>query len=107
MLSAKGEIVFTLAGNNYTASDHFRVTFSFGNGMLYSGTIKSKYYEYLEGQTYDVDIDFFTIEDEAFFQLKPILEEKMDTVMCAGSRILGTANLTNFVYDNQPIMISA
>jgi len=107
MLRAKGEIVFTLDGCNYTASDHFRVAFSFGNGLLFSGTIKSDVNQYAQGQTYHVDIEFFTIEDEAYELVKPNLECVMDTVMCAGSRILGLAKLTDFVFKNQPVLISA
>ena len=107
MLRAKGEIMFTLAGSNYTASNHFRVAFSFGEGMLYSGTIKSEYDEYCQGQTYRVDIEFFTVEDEAYELIKPVLAEEVDTVMCAGSKLLGVATLTDFYYEEQKTQISA
>jgi len=107
MLRAKGEIMFTLAGSDYKASDHFRIAFSFGDGMLYSGTIKSDYREYNQGQTYLVDIEFFTVEDEAYELLKPVLADEVDTVMCAGSKILGVAKLTDFYYEDQTTPISA
>ena len=107
MLRAKGEIVFTLAGSSYTASNHFRVAFSFGNGMIYSGNIKSDNSEYIEGTAYLVDIEFFTIEDEAFILLQPVLKADLDVVMCAGSRILGIAKLSDFIFDNQAVLLSA
>ena len=100
MLSAKGEIIFTLQGINYTANDHFRVAFSFGEGLLFSGTIKSADDEYIQGQVYPVDIEFFTIEDEAYELIKTNLKNELDTTMCAGSRILGLAKLSDFIYDN-------
>jgi len=107
MLKAKGDIIFTLEGSDYTASDHFRVAFSFGSGLLFSGAIKSDNKQYTQGQTYHVDIEFFTIEDEAYELVKPNLVDVLDTVMCAGSRILGLAKLTDFVYDGQDVKISA
>ena len=107
MLRARGEITFTLDGCNYTASDHLRVAFSFGNGLLFSGTIKSDSNQYAQGQTYNVNIEFFTIEDEAYALVKPYLSDVLDTVMCAGSRILGLAKLTDFVYEGQPAKVSA
>lgn len=107
MLRAKGEIVFTLAGSNYTASNHFRVAFSFGDGLLFSGTIKSDNSEYNEGQTYNVDVEFFTIEGEAFRLLEPVIKDDLETVMCAGSRILGMAKLTDFVFEDRAEPVSA
>jgi len=107
MLRANGEVTFTLEGNNYTASNHFRVAFSFGDGMLYSGTIKSNKEEYIQGQTYHVNIEFFTIEDEAYKILRPVLADEVDTVMCAGSKIIGVAKLTNFIYEGEIAAVSA
>ena len=107
MLRAKGEIIFTLEGSDYIASEHFRVAFSFGNGLLFSGTIKSNNDRYAQGQTYCVDIEFFTIENEAYELIIPYINDILDTVMCAGNRILGLAKLTDFVYEDKPIPISA
>ena len=107
MLAAKGEIMFTLQDNNYTASDHFRVAFSFGDGLLFSGNIKSTHDEYIQGQVYHVDIEFFTIMDEAYELIKNNLKYELASTMCAGNRILGIAKLTDFIYDGQPVPISA
>ena len=97
MLKAKGEIVFTLDGKNYTA-DQLRPAFMFAEGLLFTGGIKSDADMYYQGQTYDVNIEFFTIEDEAYSVLKPILKEDMDLAICSGRRILGKAKLRDFEY---------
>ena len=98
MLKAKGEIQFTIEGKNYQASNQFRIAFKFGDGSLFSGAIISKEKEYLQGQTYNVDIEFFTIDDEAYNAIKPTLGDELDSVMCAGRKILGVAKLRNFEY---------
>jgi len=97
MLKAKGKIVFTLDGKNYTA-DQLRPAFMFAEGLLFTGGIKSDDDMYYQGKTYDVDIEFFTVEDEAFKMLKPILKDYMDLAICSGSRILGKAKLHDFEY---------
>ena len=107
MLRAKGEINFTLKGNNYIASDQFRIAFSFGDGMIYSGTIKSNNNEYCQGQTYNVDIEFFTVDNNAYSLLEHVLSKEMETVMCAGSKILGIAKLSDFRYNDHMAPISA
>ncbi|MDR2571969.1 MAG: hypothetical protein LBD23_16955 [Oscillospiraceae bacterium] len=105
MLKAKGEIMFTLEESNYVANDHFRVAFSFGDGLLFSGMIKSDNEFYDHGKSYQVNIEFFTIEDEAYELIKSCLQAELETVMCAGSRILGLAKLFDFTYKNQNIPI--
>jgi hypothetical protein len=107
MLTAKGDIVFTLEGNSYTASNQFRVAFSFGDNLLFSGTIKSDHKQYKQGESYQVDIEFFTIEDEAYELIKAKLQCELNSVMCAGSRIIGLARLSDFVYNSQSVAASA
>ena len=97
MLKAKGEIMFTLDGKNYTA-DQLRPAFMFAEGLLFTGGIKSDVDMYYQGQVYDVNIEFFTVEDEAYSTLKPILKENMDLAICSGRRILGKAKLRDFKY---------
>ena len=98
MLRAKGEIQFTIEGKNYEASNQFRIAFKFGDGLLFSGAIISSEKEYLQGHIYNVDIEFFTIEDEAYNAIKPSLGDQLDSVMCAGRKILGIARLWDFEY---------
>jgi len=97
MLRAKGEITFTLDGKNYTA-EQLRPAFMFAEDLLFTGGIKSSEDTYYQGQTYNVDVEFYTIEDNAFSILKPILKENMELAICSGRRILGIAKLRDFQY---------
>ena len=106
MLKAKGEIQFTVEGKNYEASNQFRIAFKLGEGLLFSGSIISNVKEYVQGQTYSVDIEFFTVEDEAYSAIKPSLGNELDSVMCAGRKILGVAKLWGFEYDRATHQVS-
>ena len=99
MLKAKGEIVFTLEGKNYTA-DQLRPAFMFAEGLLFTGGIKSDVDMYYQGQKYNVDVDFYTVEDEAYSILKPLIKDFMDLVICSGKRVLGKATLHDFTYES-------
>ena len=97
MLKAKGEIMFTVDGKNYI-SDQLRPAFMFAEGLLFSGNIFSNDDMYYHGQAYHVDIEFFTVNDEAYSWLKPILKDDMSMPMCAGRKILGISKLRDFEY---------
>jgi hypothetical protein len=97
MLRAKGEITFTLDGKNYTA-DQLRPAFMFTEDLLFTGGIESDTDMYYQGKTYVVSIEFFTVEDEAYSALKPILKDNMDLAICSGKRVLGRARLRDFEY---------
>ena len=101
MLRAKAEIQFTLEGKNYIPDDQFRIAFSFGNGLIFSGTIRSDHTEYLQGEKYMTDIEFFTVEDEAYAALQPVLKKGKILSLCAGKRILGMATLQDYTYGNE------
>jgi len=99
MLNAKAEITFTLEGRKYSGVKYpLRPTFRFGEGLLFSGNIKSDNLEYLYNRKYLVDIEFFTIEDEGYTAIKPYLSEGVDVVMQEGSQIIGLAILNSFKY---------
>ena len=98
MLTVKAEIVFTLADKNYTARDDFRVPFNFGENMLFSGNIKSNHKEYINNEKYMVDIEFFTIEGEAYEAVKHLLKAGSTLAMQTGSRLLGKAKLLELNY---------
>ena len=98
MLKAKAEIQFTLPDRSYQSSKHFRPVFRFGDGLLFSGTVTGDVTEYSPNQKYLVDIDFFTIEDEAYSTLKPILKSGMGLTIQEGARITGIAKILDFVY---------
>jgi hypothetical protein len=102
MLNAKAEITFTLEGRNYSGSKYpLRPAFRFGDGLLFSGNIKSNCNEYLYNEKYNVDIEFFTIEDDSYSAIKPYLSEGVDLVMQEGSRIIGLAKLNSFTYSGK------
>jgi len=99
MLKAKGEVTFTLEGKNYIA-DQLRPAFMFAEGLLFTGGIKSDVDMYYQGHTYNVDVDFYTVEDKAYSILKPIIKDFMDIAICSGKRILGKAKLHGFTYES-------
>ena len=98
MLKAKAEIVFTLSDKNYTAREDFRVPFNFGEDLLFSGNIISAHDEYVFNEKYLVDIEFFTIEGEAYEAVKHLLQTGNTIAMQTGSRLLGKAKLLGFDY---------
>ena len=98
MLTANAVIRFTLENKNYSVKP-LRVAFNFGPGLLLTGEINSECAEYAYNETYGVNIDFFTVEDEAYTALKKVLKPEMGVTMQAGSRILGIAELSNFTYE--------
>ena len=98
MLKAKAEIQFTLHGRNYRGGKHFRPVFKFGDGLLFSGSIISENDEYIYNKPYTVDIEFFTIENEAYNALLPILQPGMGITIQEGSKITGIATLLDYTY---------
>ena len=102
MLNAKAEIAFTLEGRSYSGGKYpLRPTFRFGEGLLFSGNIKSGIDEYLYNKTYMVDIEFFTIDEDSYSVIKPYLSEGVDLVMQEGSQIIGLAKLSSFTYNGK------
>ena len=99
MLTASATIKFTLENKNYNVKP-FRVAFNFGEGLLFTGEIISDHDVYSYNKPYNVNVDFFTIEDDSYSALKHVLLPNMGVVMQAGSQILGTADLSNFNYKN-------
>ena len=99
MLKAKAEIQFTIDGRVFNKK-YFRPTFNFGNNLLFSGNLISDEDIYLYSHQYIVDIDFFTIEDDAFNVVSPILKFGMDLAIQEGAhKIVGNAKLLDFQYE--------
>ena len=99
MLKAKAEIQFTLENRNFN-NRYFRPIFNFGNGLMFTGFLKSDHNKYLYNQTYTVNIDFFTIKDEAYTAVKPLLKNGMDMAIQEGaSKIVGIAKVWDFEYE--------
>ena len=78
----KGKLKITLEGRNYIAHEHFRLAFSFGKDLIFTGSVGSEHSAYLQGETYTVDVKFFTVTPEAYSILKPILKSGLDLVIC-------------------------
>ena len=97
MLTANANIRFTIEGKNYSAKP-LRVVFSFGPGLLFSGDIISDHPVYECNEVYNVKIDFFTIQDDSYAALQPVLSDNMEVIMRAGYQILGIAELSDFKY---------
>jgi hypothetical protein len=100
VLKGKVQITFTLEGTNYKAGEHFRVAFNFGENKLFTGQIRSSDSEYVSMREYCVDVDFFTVCDEAYEAIKHLLEDGMRLTVQAGSRVIGWAKLLSYSYGN-------
>ena len=99
MLTANADIRFTLENKSYSVKP-LRVAFNFGSGLLFTGEIISEHPVYSYNEKYGVNINFFTVKDDAYLALQPVLAPSMGVTMQAGSRILGIAELSNFVYED-------
>ena len=99
MLKAKAEIQFTIDGRVFNKK-YFRPIFNFGNNLLFSGNLISDEDVYLHNHPYTVNIDFFTIEDEAFNVICSILKSGMDLAIQEGAhKIVGIAKLIDYKYE--------
>ena len=106
MLKAKAEIQFTLNERKFDKK-YFRPIFNFGNKLLFSGNLISDDEIYLQNQTYYVDIDFFTIEDEAYSTISSILKPGMNLAIQEGAnKIVGIAKLLEFKYEPENLQVS-
>jgi hypothetical protein len=75
------------------------LAFSFGEGLIFTGAIKGEDTVYRCGETYTVDVDFVTVDDdEAYSLLQPVLKKGMNLSICEGKRIVGVAQLLNYSY---------
>jgi hypothetical protein len=99
MLKAKAEIQFTIEGRKFDKK-YFRPTFNFGNNLLFSGNLISEDDIYLQNHQYLVDIDFFTIEDDGYRAINPVLKPGMDLAIQEGAqKIVGIAKLLEYKYE--------
>lgn len=106
MLVVRADIKFNKPEGNTVESDGIstqytlRPAFNFGDGLLFSGTIISNIPcdKFLYQELYRVNIEFPTIEGEAYEEIKPLISEGMSLNIQNGSRIIGTAKLLDFTY---------
>ena len=84
----------------YSTKYILRPAFNFGRNLLFSGSIKntSNVEVYLYNEKYEVDVEFPTIEDEAYEFVQPLLEiGKLITIQNA-SLVIGEAVILSFEY---------
>jgi|SRR3989339_772311 len=84
----------------YSTKYILRPAFNFGEGLLFSGSIKNNLNVdmYLYNEKYQVDVEFPTIEDEAYEFVQPLLEiGKLITIQNA-SLVIGEAVILSFEY---------
>ena len=98
MLKAKAEILFSLPDRTYQGGKHLIPVFRFAEGLLFSGRILGEAIEYMPNKSYLVDIDFFTIEDEAYSAIKPLLKPGLGLTIQEGARLTGIATLVDYSY---------
>jgi hypothetical protein len=99
MLKAKAEIQFTIDGRKFDKK-YFRPTFNFGNNLLFSGNLISDDDIYLQNHPYIVEIDFFTVEDDAYRAINPVLKPGMYLAIQEGAhKIVGIAKLLEYRYE--------
>jgi hypothetical protein len=95
----KGKVKMTLQSRSYRQHEHLRLTFSFGEGNLFTGAVRSENLEYVAGVEYVVDVDFFTVNREAYALIESKLRNEMNLVICEGNRIIGEAVLLSYMFD--------
>ena len=78
MLKAKTAIKFTLEGKNRAGGDRLCAAFNFGNNLLFTGRVGNDNDMFLFNNEYSVDVDFFTVDAEAYTLLQPVLAKGMD-----------------------------
>ncbi|EYE87181.1 hypothetical protein Q428_14765 [Fervidicella metallireducens AeB] len=106
MLIVRADIKFNRPEGNTVESDGIstqyplRPAFKFGDGLLFSGTIISNIPcdKFLYQESYHVNIEFPTIEGEAYEEIKPLINEGMILDIQNASRIIGTAKVLDFTY---------
>ena len=98
VLKAKTAIQFTLEGKNRAGGDRLCVAFNFGNNLLFTGRVGNDGDVFVFNNEYSVDVDFFTVDAEAFTLLQPVLTKGMDLAIHEGKRIIGIAKLLEFSY---------
>ena len=69
MLKASAEIKFTIEGRDFSGK-YFRPVFNIGDGIMISGALVSEHELYENNKAYNVDIDFFTVDGEAYKKIK-------------------------------------
>jgi hypothetical protein len=103
MLTAKAEILFFKHNNTNDGIDAkiiLRPAFNFGEGLLISGNIMNNnlYDTYLYNKKYLIKLEFPTIVGEAYKEILPLLKIGMNLDIQTGAKLIGKAELLEFIY---------
>lgn len=106
MLIIKAKIMFfnpkesLSKGDGLCTKNILRPAFNFGEELLFSGTIKSESEneKFLYQSNYVVEVEFPTIEDEAYEAIQPLIQIGMNLNIQIASRIVGDAKLLDYTY---------
>lgn len=106
MIIAKAEITFFDLDRNSSgyegicAKKILRPAFNFGENLLFSGTVESDgiIETYIFEKIYVVQVQFPTIEGEAYQAIKHLIKIDMNLDIQNGSRIIGKAKLLHYIY---------
>lgn len=84
------------------AKNILRPAFNFGEGLLFSGTIKdnSENEKYLYQSSYLVEVEFPTIEEEAYEAIQPLIKVGMSLKIQNASRVIGEGKLLDYIYND-------
>lgn len=106
MLVVRADIMFnspegnTIENGGISTQYPLRPAFNFGDGLLFSGTIISNIPcdKFFYQKVYCVNIEFPTIEGEAYETIRPLISEGMSLNIQNASHIIGVAKLLDFSY---------
>jgi|LGOV01.1.fsa_nt_gb hypothetical protein len=103
MLIVRANIKFYKNEIKYNLSTEraLRPAFDFGNGMLFSGELKpdQELKEIVPGIEYELDISFFTIDNEAYEAVSRFIKKGSNLKIHTGSKIIGEGCIKNFTYE--------
>jgi len=102
MLKTELEIVFFQPKENVCdgiQATNLRPPFRFCDGYSFSGFIESKrHIQFIYGEHYNVNVNFPTIESEAYEVIKDILSFNMILIIHIGSEEIGKGKLLKYEY---------
>ena len=109
MLTIKAKIMFFNPKDSFTRNggistkNTLRPAFKFGEGLLFSGTIKNgtENEKYLYQTIYVVEVELPTIGNEAYKAIQPFIKIGMYLNIQTASKIIGEAKILEYKYSYQ------
>ncbi|MFD2334599.1 hypothetical protein ACFSR7_35600 [Cohnella sp. GCM10020058] len=101
MLLLKAKVMFEGHKNNLSTKIALRPGVNFGNGLIFSGDIKpiGGVGDFLVlNEWYEVDIEMFTVEEEAFQAIGHLVKNGNPIVFQVGNRKVGRGEIIEYLY---------